>query len=96
MDADRVAWTQRVIERAPDLADTLKRLRELFQAKVTRMHHTDPDLCWKQDGPWVFPENMQSEYRCLACLGTGLSGKPPSFENGRCPTCGGTGITQSR
>ncbi len=44
----RADWASRVMERDPELADTLRLFRELFQSRVVRMTHADPDLGWDE------------------------------------------------
>jgi len=42
-----------VIERDPSLAAVLRELGATFQARVMRLHHADPDLCWQDEGEWA-------------------------------------------
>lgn len=52
-DSDRTAWIGRVIERDPALAAVLREFGSTFQARVMRLHHADPDLCWQDEGEWA-------------------------------------------
>lgn len=52
MSEDRKAWANRVIERDPALADTLKEFRYLFGASVVKMAHADPELSFAEHLPW--------------------------------------------
>jgi len=49
----RLVWIERLSQREPELVETLKTFGELFQAKVQRLHHEDPALCWQDEGEWA-------------------------------------------
>lgn len=52
MSEDRKAWANRVIERDPALANTLKAFRSMFGASVVKMVHADPELSFAEHLPW--------------------------------------------
>lgn len=58
MIPDRKAWTQRLITQDQDLADFLKSLHSEFQAKVMKLEHAEPDLCWNDQESWVSEQGV--------------------------------------
>jgi len=60
----------------PGLAEFLSALGRDFQAKVHRLHHQDPLLCWDDEGPW------ESELAVIANPVMNLTGEPPLPHNG--------------
>lgn len=52
MSDDRKAWAMRVIERDPELAETLKAFRAKFGATVIKMEHGDKSLSLGEHLPW--------------------------------------------
>lgn len=48
----RLVWIERLKQVDPILAEMLTTFGQLFQARVHRLHHSNPHLCWMDTGDW--------------------------------------------